>query len=146
MFSENYSRQTALASVEKALDPNLNDHELATLARSEEAKVRAAVAERPAMPLTTLLKLAHDVSPVVRAGVARNPRVDIPEDLHRELAGDKSPEVVYALIENPQVSDAIIGKLARQIHKEYAVAARARLSSKGGAARVLGRFGIAASH
>lgn len=146
MFSENYSRQTALASVQKALDPNLTDHELATLARSEEAKVRAAVAERPGMPLTTLLKLAQDPSPVVRAGVARNPRVDIPEDLHRELAGDKSPEVVYALIENPQVSDAVIGKLARQIHKEYAAAARARLSSKGGASKVLGKFGIAASH
>lgn len=146
MFSENYSRQTALASVQKALDPALSDSELAQLARSEEAKVRAAVAERPGMPLTTLLKLSQDPSPAVRAGVARNPRVDVPDDLHRELAADRSPEVVFALIENPQVSDAIIGKLARQIHKEYAAAARARLSSKGGAASVLGRLGFATGH
>ncbi|WP_084106006.1 hypothetical protein [Demequina sp. NBRC 110056] len=146
MFSENYSRQTALASVQKALDPNLSDHELAVLARSEEAKVRAAVAERPAMPLTSLLKLAQDVSPVVRAGVARNPRPDIPEDLRRDLAADKSPEVVFALIENPAVPDSIIAKLARQVHKEYAATARARLASKGGSSRILGRLGIATSH
>ena len=146
MFSENYSRQTALASVEKALDPNLSDHELATLARSEEAKVRAAVAERPAMPLTTLLMLARDPSPAVRCGVARNPRADMPIDLHRDLASDKSPDVVFALIENPQVPDSVIAKIARQVHKEYAADARARLASKGGAAKILGRFGIATSH
>ncbi|WP_084039364.1 DUF2336 domain-containing protein [Demequina sp. NBRC 110053] len=145
MFSENYSRQTALASVQRALDHNLTDNELYALARSEEAKVRAAVAERPGMPLTTLLKLAEDVSPVVRAGVARNPRADIPEDLHRQLAGDKSPEVVFALIENPQVPDSVIAKLARQVHKEYAAAARARLASKGGSAKLLGRLGFATS-
>lgn len=143
MFSENYSRQTALASVEKALDPNLTDAELATLARSEEAKVRAAVAQRPATPLTTLLKLASDESPTVRVGVARNQRADMPEDLHDQLAHDKVADVVYALIENPTVPDAVIGRLARQFHKEYASAARARLASKGGAAKVLGRLGIA---
>ncbi|MDN4480024.1 hypothetical protein [Demequina muriae] len=143
MFSENYSRQTALASVEKALDPNLTDAELATLARSEEAKVRAAVAQRPATPLTTLLKLASDESPTVRVGVARNQRPNIPEDLHDQLAHDKVADVVYALIENPTVPDAVIGRLARQFHKEYASAARARLASKGGAAKVLGRLGIA---
>ncbi|WP_062135985.1 hypothetical protein [Demequina aestuarii] len=145
MFSENYSRQTALASVEKALDPNLTDAELATLARSEEAKVRAAVAERPATPLTTLLKLASDESPTVRMGVARNRRAEMPEDLHDQLAHDKVADVVYALIENPTVPDAIIGRLARQFHKEYASAARARLASKGGAAKVLGRLGIASA-
>ena len=143
MFSENYSRQTALASVQKALDPNLTDGELAFLARSEEAKVRAAVAERPATPLTTLLKLAADESQVVRAGVARNQRPDMPGDLHAQLAEDKSADVVYALIENPAVSDALIGRLARQFHTEYASAARARLSSKCGADWCLGRMGIA---
>ncbi|MFW7414452.1 hypothetical protein [Demequina sp. SO4-18] len=142
MFSENYSRQTALASVQKALDPDLSDGELAFLARSEEVKVRAAVAERPATPLTTLLKLASDESMVVRAGVARNERPDMPADLHAQLAEDKSAEVVFALIENPAVSDALVGRLARQFHKEYASAARHRLASKGGAAGVLGRLGI----
>lgn len=145
MFSENYSRQTALASVEKALDPNLSDAELASLARSDEVKVRAAVAERPATPLTTLLKLAADESPTVRRGVARNERPDMPEDLHDQLAHDKSVDVVFALIENPTVSDAVIGRLARQFHKEYASAARTRLASKGGAAKVLGRLGFATS-
>lgn len=145
MFSENYSRQTALASVEKALDPNLSDAELASLARSEEAKVRAAVAQRPATPMTTLLKLASDESPTVRIGVARNQRPDMPADLHDQLAHDKVADVVYALIENPAVSEAIIGRIARQFHKEYASAARARLASKGGASKVLGRLGFASS-
>ncbi|MFN3866465.1 MAG: hypothetical protein ACK4MD_07095 [Demequina sp.] len=142
MFSENYSRQTALASVEKALDPHLTDAELASLARSDEVKVRAAVAERPATPLTTLLKLASDEAAIVRAGVARNERPDMPADLHDQLAHDKSTSVVFALIDNPAVSDALIGRLARHFHKEYGSAARARLASKGGAARVLGRLGI----
>ena len=144
MFSENYSRQTALASVEKALDPNLSDSELASLARSEEAKVRAAVAQRSTMPLTTLLKLARDESPTVRIGVARNERTDMPVELYEQLASDKVADVVFALIENPSVPDAIIAKLGRQFHKEYASAARARLASKGGSAKVLGRLGLAA--
>ena len=54
MFSENYTRQTALAGAQAALDPGLTDHELAQLARSDEAKVRAAVAERTATPLTVI--------------------------------------------------------------------------------------------
>lgn len=143
MFSENYSRQTALASMEKALDPDLSDAALASLARSEEAKVRAAVAERPATPLTTLLKLMTDPASSVRVGVARNQRPDMPLDVHEHLAQDKAVEVIYALIENPTVPDSVIGRLARHFHKEYASAARNRLASKGGAAKVLGRFGIA---
>lgn len=142
MFSEKYSRQTALASVQKVLDATLTDAELASLSRSDEAKIRAAVAEQPATPLTTLLKLASDESKVVRVGVARNPRPDMPADLHAQLAEDKSADVIYALIDNPVVSDALIGRLARQFHKEYASAARARLASKGGTAGMLGRLGI----
>ncbi len=131
--------------MEKALDPDLSDAALASLARSEEAKVRAAVAERPATPLTTLLKLMTDDAVSVRVGVARNQRTDMPLDVYEQLSQDKSVDVIYALIGNPNVPDAVIGRLARQFHKEYASAARNRLSSKGGAAKVLGRFGIASS-
>lgn len=130
MFSENYSRQTAIASVNSVVAANLSDHELASLARSEEAKVRAAVAEREGTPLTSLILLAQDVAPAVRAGVARNPRVDLPVEIREDLSKDKSPEVVYALIDNPAVPDAIIQKLARQRHKEYSSAARDRLAGK----------------
>ncbi|WP_161794523.1 hypothetical protein [Demequina globuliformis] len=142
MFSENYSRQTALASL-KDMDQNLSDHELATFAKSDEAMIRAAAAAHPNTPLTTLLKLARDESATVRAGLARNPRPDMPEDIYTDLAGDKVPEVVYALIANPQVPDSLIAKLGRKFNKEYSGAARDRLASKGGAAKVLGKLGIA---
>lgn len=144
MFSDSYQPQTALQSAQKALDPNLSDHELAQLAYSEEAKVRAAVAERTNTPLTTLVRLATDVAPAVRAGVARNQRVDIPIELREDLAKDKSPEVVFALIANPAVPAALIGKLARGRNKEIAAAARKRLAESGGAgAKLLSTFGIA---
>jgi len=144
MFSDSHQTQTALNSAQRALDPNLTDNELAQLARSDEAKVRAAVAERPATPLTTLLKLAADVAPTVRAGVARNPRVDIPIELREDLAKDKSTEVVFALIQNPAVPDSLVGKLARSRQRDVAAAARKRLQEGGGtAARLLGGLGIA---
>lgn len=142
MSISKHSGQTALESMEKALDPNLTDGELATLSRSDEAKIRAVVGSRVETPLTTLLKLATDEAAAVRAGVARNRRPEIPEDLFDQLSRDKSLEVIYALIENPTVPDSIIGRLARHYHKEYSAAARTRMSAKGGAAKVLGQFGI----
>lgn len=142
MYSENYEQRTAIASAERAKDPNLTDHELAALARSEEAKVRATVAERHETPLTALLKLMDDEAPAVRAGVARNTRSDMPEEVFQTLAKDKSPEVVHALISNPAVPGPLIGKLARSRHKDIALAARARLTAKGGASKVLGVVGI----
>jgi len=125
MFSENYSRQTAIASATQTVGADLTDHELATLGRSEEAKVRAAVAERPNTPLTTLLLLARDIAPAVRAGVARNPRPDLPVELRQDLAKDKSPEVVYAVIENPATPDSILNKFMRGFNRDYAAAAKA---------------------
>lgn len=142
MAIDKHSGQTALESMAKALDPELTDGELATLSRSDEAKIRAVVGARAETPLTTLLKLATDTSATVRAGVARNQRPEIPEDLFDQLSRDKSMEVIYALIENPVVPDSVIGRLARHYHKEYSSAARSRLSSKGGASKVLGQFGI----
>ena len=135
MFSENYSRQTAIASATKVLAADLTDHELATLARSEEAKVRAAVAERVNTPLTSLLLLAQDVAPAVRAGVARNPRPDLPVEMRQDLAKDKSSEVVYALIDNPATPDSILSKFTRSFHRDYAVAAKEALNRRKSAAK-----------
>lgn len=135
MFSENYSRQTAIASATKVLAADLSDHELATLARSEEAKVRAAVAERANTPLTSLLLLAQDVAPAVRAGVARNPRPDLPVEMRQDLAKDKSSEVVYALIDNPATPDSILTKFTRSFHRDYAIAAKQALSTRKSAAK-----------
>jgi hypothetical protein len=135
MFSENYSRQTAIASATKVLAADLSDHELATLARSEEAKVRAAVAERPNTPLTSLLLLAQDVAPAVRAGVARNQRADLPVEMRQDLAKDKSSEVVYALIDNPATPDSILSKFTRSFHRDYAVAAKEALNRRKSAAK-----------
>lgn len=135
MFSENYSRQTAIASATKVLAADLTDHELATLARSEEAKVRAAVAERPTTPLTSLLLLAQDVSPAVRAGVARNPRTDLPIEMRQDLARDKSSEVVYAIIENPATPDSVLSKFTRSFHRDYAMAAKEAINRRKDAAK-----------
>jgi hypothetical protein len=144
MFSENYSRQTALASASNVLASDLSDHELATLARSEEAKVRAAVAERPTTPLTSLLLLAQDVSPAVRAGVARNPRPDLPVEMRQDLAKDKSSEVVYAVIENSATPEAVLGKLTRSFHRDYAAAAKEALNTRKNAWRNSVALGIPA--
>lgn len=146
MFSELNEQQTALQSAQKILDDNLTDHDLARLASSDEAKIRSAVAERANTPMTTIIRLATDIAPAVRAGVARNQRVDLPLEIREDLAKDKSPEVVFALIANPAVPAAVLGKLARGRNREYALAARERLSGSGGAAaKFLGVLGIASS-
>src|SRR6187402_930202 len=144
MFSENYSRQTALASATNLLASDLSDHELATLARSEEAKVRAAVAERPTTPLTSLLLLAQDVSPAVRAGVARNQREDLPIEMRQDLAKDKSSEVVYAVIENPATPESVLSKFLRSFHRDYAIAAKEALNERKSAWRNTVALGITA--
>lgn len=128
MFSDNHGQQTALQSAQKALAGTISDGELATLARSPEAKVRAKAAAHPSMPIITLLKLAQDVNADVRIGVASNQRAGIPIELFEDLAKDKNVDVVYAIIANPAVPDSLIAKLGRQIHKEYAKHARARLA------------------
>ncbi|WP_062387547.1 hypothetical protein [Demequina iriomotensis] len=126
MFSDSNGQQTARQSAQKAIPDGITDGGLATLARSPEAKVRAAVAAHPDTPLMTLLKLAEDVSVDVRIGLARNPRASIPVELREDLARDKNVDVIYALIDNPAVSESLIAKLGRHLHKEYAKAARAR--------------------
>lgn len=128
MITEYFAPSTAALIAHRQVGPQLTDHELATLARSHEAKVRAAVAEREATPLTSLVLLAQDTSPAVRCGVARNPRADMPLSIRQDLAKDKSPEVLFALIANPAVPRSIIAKIARARHKEYSAAARRRLA------------------
>lgn len=143
MFSENYSRQTANASATSAVPDEISEGELAQLARSTEAKVRATVASRSNTPLTSILRLLTDESPAVRAGVARNQREDMPAEIWQDLAGDKAHEVISALIANPTVPDSIIAKLGRHRTKDYSAAARKRLAdSKGkGGIKQMSLFG-----
>ncbi len=124
------------------LDPSLSDNDLAQLARSEEATVRAGAAAHPNTPMTIILKMARDEAPVVRAGVARNPRIDIPEDTLRELATDIAAEVVFALIANLAVPDAVVARAAKSKHKDAGGAAKARLAKSGTRTGFLG--GLAA--
>ena len=132
MFSD------ARPGVPGALDPSLSDNDLAQLARSDEAKVRAGVAAHPNTPLTIILKLAQDEANSVRAGVARNPRRDIPEEVFRELAGDKAPDVVFALIANDAVPDSVIARVMRGKHKDAVGPAKARLAKSGARTGLLG--------
>lgn len=122
------------------LDPSLSDNDLAQLARSEEATVRAGAAAHPNTPMTIILKMARDEAPAVRAGVARNPRTDIPEDIWRELATDNAAEVVFALIANLSVPDAVVARAAKSKHKDAGGAAKARLSKSGARTGFLGSF------
>jgi len=122
------------------LDPSLSDNDLAQLARSEEATVRAGAAAHPNTPMTIILQLARDVAPAVRAGVARNPRIGIPEELLLQLATDNAPEVVFALIANQSVADSVVARAARSKHKDAAGAAKARMSKSGARTGFLGSF------
>ncbi|WP_061963829.1 MULTISPECIES: hypothetical protein [Demequina] len=142
MFSENYSRQTANASASGAVPDEISEGELAQLARSPEAKVRATVAARTKTPLTSILRLLTDESPAVRAGVARNERHDMPVEIWEDLAGDKAHEVIAALIANPSVPDKVISKLARHRGKDYSASARQRLSASKGKSGILGMVGL----
>ena len=142
MFSDNYTRQTANASATNVVSDELTEGELAQLARSPEAKVRAMVASRTATPLTSILRLLTDESPAVRAGVARNQRPDMPIEIHEDLAGDKAHEVCSALIANPAVPDAIIVKLGRQRTKDYSSAARKRLQESKGKSGIFSKVGL----
>lgn len=144
MNIDNHVAQATLENTRQELGPDLTDHELATLARSYEAKVRAVVAENAATPLTSLILLAQDTAPAVRAGVARNPRADMPASIRQDLAKDRSAEVIFALIANPAVPRSIIAKLARAHHKEYAAAARRRIARTGG--RGFRLFGFVGAH
>jgi len=130
MFSD--SSQTG------GLDPSLSDSDLAQLARSDEAKVRASAAAHPNTPLTLLLQLAQDEAHSVRAGVARNPRKDIPEEVLRELANDRAADVVFALIANPSVPDSVIARVMRGKHKDAIAPAKARLAQSGVKTGLLG--------
>jgi len=121
-----------------ALDPSLSDTDLAQLAKSDEAKVRAGAAAHPNTPLTLILKMAVDEAASVRAGVARNPRRDIPEEVLRELANDKAPDVVFALIANASVPDSVIARVMRGKHKDAIGPAKARLAKSGGRGGLLG--------
>ncbi|MCB2412538.1 hypothetical protein LGT39_06705 [Demequina sp. TTPB684] len=130
------------AALPGPLDPSLSDNDLAQLARSEQATVRAAAAAHPNTPLTIILQLARDEAHVVRAGVARNPRPGIPEEVLRDLATDNAAEVVFALIANDSVPDSVIARVMRGKHKDAYGPAKARLSKSGTKTGILG--GLAA--
>lgn len=130
MFSDGSGPTTARQSAQAAIYPGITDGELSALARSSEAKVRAAVAAHAGTPLTTLLKLAQDANKDVRVAVASNRRPNMPAQVHEDLAKDKDVDVVYELIANPAVSDGLIAKLGRHIHREYARMARNRIAAR----------------
>lgn len=149
MYSEDYVRgTTALGSVQKAMATVTSDADLATLARSPEAKIRVAVGESPLTPLTTLLMLSTDEAPSVRAAVARNPRPDLPVQIRETLADDKSVEVLFGLVKCPALPDHLLSKLARSSVKEIQAAVKDRMKAprpSGGAQPVFTQVGFASS-
>ncbi len=147
MFSLDYeSGQTARSSVSRVMRDDLTDGELAVLGRSEEVMIRAAVGERPQTPMTTLIVLANDEAPWVRAAVARNPRPDIPLEVRESLAQDKSHEVQLALIAGVSVPDSILSRLSHSWNRDVASAAKDRqksLKASGAVASAVGQVGFA---
>ena len=111
--------------------------------------MRAVVAARPQTPLTVLIKLSHDESPAVRAGVASNPRLDIPLEMREELAADKSPEVLYAVARCEATPVAVVQKVSRNRNRDVALAAKSRLKALKAAKKsgqgVVGEAGLASS-
>lgn len=120
------------------LDPSLSGTDLAQLAASDEARVRAAVAAHPNTPIPVIAKLAKDEAHSVRAGVARNPSKSVPEEVLRELANDNAPDVVFALIANEAVPDSVIARVMRGKHKDAIGPAKARLAKSGSRGGLLG--------
>jgi hypothetical protein len=149
MYSEDYVRgTTAIGSAQKAMASVTSDADLAALARSPEAKIRAAVGESPLTPLTTLLLLARDEAPVVRAAVGRNPRPDLPVEVREALAQDKSAEVLFGLVKCPAIPQHVLARLAKSNVREVAVAAKSRMEAPrptGGAQPVFTQMGFASS-
>ncbi|MDN4474068.1 hypothetical protein [Demequina zhanjiangensis] len=142
MFSDKHSQETALASLKNTLDAGVSQADLARLANSEEALVRATVAAHPHTSVLALLRLADDEAATVRAGVARNPRPDVPEDIHERLAADPRPEVKLALAGNPAISRAVLDRLARSRDRDVAFVARSRVAEQGGARGLIAKMSI----
>lgn len=149
MYSEDQARgTTALERVQKAMASANGDAELATLARSHEARIRAAVAEAPQTPLTVLIILAKDRVPDVRAGVARNSRVDLPAEVRETLARDKNMDVQIGLLECPVLPETALSRLARSGYRKVSSIAKDRikaLKTSGGAQPAFGQVGFASS-
>ncbi|WP_084125685.1 hypothetical protein [Demequina sp. NBRC 110054] len=142
MFSDGHMQQTALARLRQVIEEGGDETDLARLANSEEALVRAAVAEHPLTSILALLRLAEDEAISVRAAVARNRREDIPEDLHERLASDAHVEVRMALASNPTIPQRVLDRLARSRDKDVAQIARRRVAEQGGAKGMLARMAL----
>lgn len=149
MYSEDHeTATTALGSVRRAMGTVESDADLANLARSPEAKIRATVGEMVETPLTVLLKLAVDEAPAVRAAVGRNPRADLPLAVREALAADKAIEVQFGLLKCPTLPESILAKLTHASNRDVANAAKVRAKarkSSGGALPVLSQVGFASS-
>ncbi len=80
------------------------------LAGSQDASVRAAIAQRHDCPLGVLTTLVHDSRAEVRAAVAAHPRLG--GALTAVLEADKDSLVLHALLDNPVLDIGAIGRLS----------------------------------
>lgn len=82
---------------------------LRKLSNSQDCKVRLRLAENPASPVDTLVRLAKDPNAEIRASVASNPAT--PKDIVRTLANDENDDVRLSMASDPHQSLEILAEL-----------------------------------
>lgn len=107
----------------RASDGDLTGDEYMALVTSKDVAARAAAAGRLDAPLGALLAFAQDAKVEVRMAVASNLGIGRTTTVIAHLSGDKSADVVRALIDNPEVSEDAVGRIAEngpRAVREYA--------------------------
>ena len=108
--------------------PNTPPKLLAEFAESEDAAIRASVASHSQTPTSALVELARDQVPQVRFSVAGHSAIDFVAA--KILATDTIAGIRNRLIQNPNVSDAILEQLENDLNLDIAAAAKARRKSR----------------
>jgi len=107
MFTSKQKTTEYILAGNLTLSPRLLDD----LSFSSEARIRARVAENPATPLLTLVRLLSDVDANVRLSLSHNP--SLPRMFLGHLAVDADPDVRYGLAENPRLPQSVLEILAK---------------------------------
>ena len=80
-------------------------------ASHESEEVRTLIASNPSTPITALLTLADDKELSVRLALAGSCSYD---DVFKKLANDKEEDVLFALVNNPQITRSALQIIAQR--------------------------------
>lgn len=84
---------------------------------------RAALAERPDLPLAVMSALVEDSRKAVRIALAHNPAIFRSPSIVELLIGERDPEVLAAIAANPAADEGTLRALAQHRNREVRHAA-----------------------